>query len=74
MANKSAQKYQKRSKIPALLALGALLIVIGTVIAVLVLAGGNQTNDGSGRDQQTNVSSPTNVTNSAGNGAGGPVR
>ena len=70
----SAQKYQNRSKTPGLLALAALLVIIGTAVLVMVLAGGNQTGDGTGRGQLANVGPVTVTTSVAGSGAAGPAR
>ena len=64
----------RRSKKPIFLALAGVVAIIAIVTIVLVLAGGDKTRDGTGRQQITSVSSPTNVTNSGGDGAGGPVR
>ena len=71
---KTTRQPPRRNKTPLFLALGAVVVIIVVVVVVLVLAGGDKTKDGTGRDQLTNVSSTTNVTNSSGNGAGGPVR
>jgi hypothetical protein len=63
----------RRSRRPIILAGVAVGVVIAAVILVLILAGGNKTTDGTGRDH-IGTESPTNITNSSGNGAGGPVR
>ncbi len=68
-----ASSSSARSKLPIILAGVAFAVVIAVVILVLILAGGNKTTDGTGRDH-IGTGSPTNITNSAGTGAGGPVR
>ena len=73
-ADQSTQEPPRRSKVPLFLALGAVIVVIIAVVVVLVLAGGNKTTDGTVRVRESNVTSSTNITNSVGSGAGGPVR
>ena len=74
MTKESTQQPPRRNKLPLFLALGALVVVIVAVVVVLALAGGNKTTDGTVRVRESNVTSSTNVTNSNGSGAGGPVR
>ena len=72
--DESTQQPRRRNKVPLFLGLGAVVVIIIAVVVVLVLAGGNKTTDGTVRVQNSNVTSSTNVTNSDGSGAGGPVR
>ena len=72
--DEATQQPPRRNKVPLFLALGAVIVIVVVVVVVLVLAGGNKTTDGTVRVQESNVTSSTNVTNSDGSGAGGPVR
>jgi hypothetical protein len=69
-----AKKPRLTRRLGLLLAGGALVVIVVVVTVVRILAGGNQTRDGSGRDGQSTQQTMVSTPNVNGSGAGGPVR
>lgn len=70
-----AQIESHRNRRRGLIAAGiALVVIIGAVVLVLALAGGNTTKDGTGRDQVSSTTATSYTTNTAGGAGSGSDR